>query len=318
MTRKTSAPEKVNILEMQRAFQEQSTFQEQNGIPDQDMDAKIKKARILTFYESTNPSNNEPAIMARLGTGVVFRHREGGLQIQPGETWVCEILERGTTRFAIGLLKLDAKAFFDLRSDQVDEMARVIWEGNRHVLEPRLEEMYRKRMEETFGEKLRKEMEAHNKKQAELTEQVEGLRSQLEAEKLSSKRIQTSLEKELEEEKAKKSKGGKSQTATAETWLGMPSEAVVPQVRRVSADELYSEAFLNSRRYLVHVSADRGLLTVRQSDRGTVECLDHRITLHGLGLITPYSEPIDVPAEYDPKYGGYRIWLKHIPRADTG
>lgn len=130
--------ERIDFLDFQK------NMQEEYGVTASDMD-RLKKVQVLTFFSSTEDGK----VMARLpGGGVVFRHKDGGMHINPGETWVCELLERGTTFFAIGVLKIDAKFFFDLRSDQIDIVAARIWEDNQSILEPRFEEMYRKTLDD--------------------------------------------------------------------------------------------------------------------------------------------------------------------------
>lgn len=71
------------------------------------------------------------------------------------------------------------------------------------------------------------------------------------------------------------------------------------RVRRVSPDELYCEGFRH-RNYFVHLSADQSILVIRPYERGNVVCPDKRIKLNGLGLISPYRGPSDMPCEYNP------------------
>ena len=290
--------EKKNFLDFQKEMHEEY------GVSYSDMD-RLKKVQVLTFFTS----DEDGKVMARMpGGGIVFRHKDGGTHINPGETWVCELLERGTTFFAIGVLKLDAKFFFDLRSDQVDVIADKIWEDNQSVLEPRFEEMYRKKAEDTLNTRL---LES-KKREDEALATVEDLKAEIEATGTRNKMVVVALEKELAELKE-----SALRTPTPEldrtVVSGSPfSIEMTPRIRRVGADELYSEDFRH-RHYFVHLSADRSMLTIRPHDRGNIVCLDNRITLCGLGLISPYGGPADMPAEYNPKYGGYVVYLKYIP-----
>lgn len=290
--------DRIDFFELQRRFQEE------HGITDADMD-RLKKVQVLSFFTS----DEEGTVMARLpGGGVVFRHKDGGMHINPGETWVCELLERGTTFFAIGMLKLDAKFFFDLRADQVDVLADIIWKDNQSILEPRFEEMYRKKLEEMLNERLQES----KKREDEALATVDELKTEIEAIKTRNKMVVTALEKELAELKESALRAPLTEPERSNVSGSPFSIELNPRIRRVSPDELYSEDFRH-RNYFVHLSADQSVLTIRPHDRGNIVCLDNRITLSGLGLISPYGGPADMPAEYNPKYGGYVVYLKYIP-----
>ena len=290
--------ERIDLLDMQRRWQEE------NSVTDADME-RLKKVQVLTFFSSSVDGN----VMARLpGGGVVFRHKDGGRHIDAGETWVCELLERGTTFFAIGMLKLDAKSFFDLRSDQVDVLAGIVWKENQSILEPRLEEMYRKKLEDTLNERL---LESKKREDEALTV-IEEQKIEIEAINTRNKMVVAALEKELAELRESAQHAPTLELDRPTVTASPFSIELDPRIRRVGADELYSEGF-HHRNYFVHLSADRSMLTIRPHDRGNVVCLDHRITLSGLGLISTYGGPADMPAEYNPKYGGYVVYLKYIP-----
>jgi len=295
--------DKVDFLDFQKKFQEQY------GIIDQDM-AKIRKIHILTFRTA-----EDGRILSRLSTGgIVFRHKETGMNINSGETWVCEVIERNTTFFATGLLKLDAKFFFDLRSDQVEELASIVWEKNRSILEPRFEEMYLAQMREKLDEKLSES----KKREEEANSRVEELKREIEALNIKNKMVIAAMESELAALKEKK---------TTETHAP-PSESQVnieeryfanvhPKIRRIGPDEIFSEDFRH-RNYFVHISADQSAMTIRPHDQGTVVCVDKKITLNGLGIISPYSGPTDMPAEYNPKYGAYLVMIKYSASIISG
>lgn len=292
--------EKIDFLDFQRQMKDQF------GVAEPDVE-RFKRVHILTFFNTPDGK-----IMARLpGGGVVFRHNEGGMQIGTGETWICELLEKKTTFFAIGLQKLDAKFFFDLRADQVDRLADVIWRDNQSILEPRFEEMYRKSLEDALNVRL----QDSKKREEDALAKVKELEQDLEAVSAKNRMVIAKLEEELKEAKERAQK----QIATAAPEPSSPALPMPvnlrPHIRRVSADELYSEDF-RQRNYFVHVSADQGLMTIRPHDQGNVVCLDRRITLVGLSLISPFSGPVDMPAEYDPRYGGYVVSLKYIPTSD--
>lgn len=286
---------KMDLLEMQKKYQEQY------GIIDEEM-GRVSKAHILTFWKG---DDGRPLSKLPRG-GIVFPHREGGMQISEGETWVCEVLERNTTFFAIGLVRFDATAFFDLRSDQIDRIADLIWEKNQNMLEPRFETKYldvlNRKVEERAGE-------ARKKAEEEIA-RAEGLRKQIEALELKHKMETNALEKELQETKAAQVR----QPALEQSGhLGpdvVQGTNLHPKVRRISPDQVQSEDF-RDRRYFVHVSVDRNIMTIRPHEEGNVLCADGCLTMAGLGLLSSYNGPTDLSAEYSPKYGGYLVVLKN-------
>jgi hypothetical protein len=283
----------MDLLEFQRKFQEQY------GIIDEDV-GKISKAHILTFWK-----DEEGRILSKLkGGGIVFRHRDGGQQINEGETWVCELLERNTTFFAIGVVRLDAKAFYDLRADQVDHLADVIWEKNSAMLEPRFETRYL----ETLNKKVEERAAEAKRKAEEETARAESLRKQMEAMEIRHKMELSAVEAALED--------ARKQAARQEKVHAPPSAEIGganlhPKVRRIGPDQVQSEDF-TSRRYFVHVSVDRNTMTIRPHEKGSVLCADGVLSLAGLGLVSSYNGPTDLPAEYSPAYGGYLVLLKPL------
>ncbi len=288
--------ERMDFLDFQRRMQEEY------GITDTDME-RLKKVHVLTFFTTEGGD-----VMAKLpGGGVVFRHKDGGQHIDAGETWVCEVLEKGTTFFAIGVLRIDAKFFFDLRSDQVDVLADIIWKENQSILEPRFEEMYRNKLEETLNARL---LES-KKREEEALAKIEELKAEIDANNTRHKMVISALEKELTELRESVRLTPSEDNAPPAPAFPFSME-LNPRIRRVSADELYSEDFRH-RNYFVHLSGDHSILTIRPHDRGNVVCIDNRITLCGLSLVSPYGGPADMPAEYNPKYGGYVVYLKYIP-----
>jgi len=73
----------------------------------------------------------------------VFRHRDFENTIMPGETWVCSLEKKATYYFAKGMKRVDSAFLFELKKDQIEEIASYIWDQQRHIIEPLLDEKYK-------------------------------------------------------------------------------------------------------------------------------------------------------------------------------
>lgn len=132
--------ERINLLDMQKNTVNLQELQRQYGLSDGSR-KQLESVQILTFRQA---EDDKTKIFAKfLSGGIAFRHKEGGLIINSGETWIVELSQKGSTFFAKGLAKLDSQFFFDLRHDQVDLIADTIWKNHRSLLEPMLEERYK-------------------------------------------------------------------------------------------------------------------------------------------------------------------------------
>ena len=284
--------ERMDFLDFQRRMQEEY------GITDTDME-RLKKVHVLTFF-TTEGATGWPSCPG----GVVFRHKDGGQHIDAGETWVCEVLEKGTTFFAIGVLRIDAVLLRPSVGPGRCSRGHHL-EGEPEHAGASFREMYRNKLEETLNARL---LES-KKREEEALAKIEELKAEIDANNTRHKMVISV---------------GEGADGTEESVRLTPSEdnapapafpfsmELNPRIRRVSADELYSEDFRH-RNYFVHLSGDHSILTIRPHDRGNVVCIDNRITLCGLSLVSPYGGPADMPAEYNPKYGGYVVYLKYIP-----
>jgi hypothetical protein len=128
--------------------------------------------------------------------------------------------------------------------------------------------------------------------------------------------VVASLEQEIAELKSNPAQGedGRSGPTNPERYpTSFPFLAPGPaHIRRIDGDTLFSDDFVH-RNYFVHVSSNQTVMTIRPHVEGNVLCIDKRIQLNGLSLISPYGGPTDVPAEYNPKYGGFLVMLKYSP-----
>lgn len=262
--------------------------------------------KVVTFFQG-----DEGKVLAKLPSGmVVFRHREWERIINPGETWIVEIEQRGyTTSFAKGLQKLDANFFFQLTHEHVEQVVDMIWEKNRAQIEPLLEErLSAERIKNAIDEAIA----AQSQQCLESLKEERSKRETLESEVLRLKIINTALEGEnatLRTQKANVEEVSK-EVPVADQEPFSPFTIPRVSIKRTGPDELESKNF-NKRHYFVHVSRDQTQMTIRPHDSGNIMCLDNKLHLDGLGLIAPFNGPTELSAEYSPKYGGFLVLLKY-------
>jgi hypothetical protein len=272
---------------------------DQFGTTDSDWDPMIKTA-IVTFEYDDKRDN----ISGKYKTVPVFRHREYENTILAGETWICRLdTSHDNYHFATPVHKVDASFLFELKKNQIDEIAEAVWKNHGSVIQPALEEKYREIMRESASKAVEDARSEYEAKIEDLDSKIHAL-EQRDAE---NKQIIASLE-----EKAKAVPVYQARTAPG----GMPQmfptiQSLIPtaSVRRISPDAMQSEFFTQSR-YYIHVSADHRIIVVRPHAEGNVVCMDNVITLEGLSLISSFGEPHDMISEYSSEYGGLLIHLK--------
>ncbi|PKK86028.1 MAG: hypothetical protein CVT48_02940 [Thermoplasmata archaeon HGW-Thermoplasmata-1] len=275
-------------------------FKEREGLAEEDRE-RLETTKVITFWQ-----NEDGNTMSRLPSGgVVFPHRQWADIIVPGETWLSELEQRGTTFFAKGIKKIDSAFFLDLRSDQMDEVAKALWEQNRELLEPMLEEKYQHVMEKAIEERAAESKRIADETQTKLAEREAELTQLKQMHKLTV----TALEREIRDREERE----KSDTDTpAPPMFSDGFSPRAPKIRRIEPDVLESKDF-TSVHYFVHVSPDRSVMTIRPHEQGNVACSNNRLELSGLSLILPYGGPGNIPAEYSAKYGGYVAHLRYTP-----
>ena len=308
--------ERINLLDMQKNTVNLQELQRQYGLSDGSR-KQLESVQILTFRQA---EDDKTKIFAKLPSGgIAFRHKEGGMVINSGETWIVELSQKGSTFFAKGLARLDSQFFFDLRYDQVDLIADTIWKNHRSLLEPMLEERYKKTL---YGEIENEIKSKSDRKMKETTEEMNQIKEQLEVFKKKYNKAISALKetKTISTKHIKQKKETKTDNSvhSQTNEVFEPEEFVVrnPRIRRVQPDVLECQDF-NHQHYYVHVSSDQSIMTIRPHDKVNILCTNKRITLRGLSLISSYGGPADFPAEYNPKYGGYLVYLKYVPSTLT-
>ncbi|MGI6008607.1 MAG: hypothetical protein ACOX8X_00540 [Methanomethylophilus sp.] len=272
------------------------------GITDGDWDYATQ-ATVLTF-ERDKKDNVSSIYKGKF----VYRDHSSEDVILPGETWIVSLFLNPKTElnyFAKGIMRVDAKFFFDLEKDQREEIVEALWKTCRKEIEDDLAERFETERRPLLDKEIREKTAA------------------LEAELADSKAKVASLENKIEEDTQIIDSLKKRQTleeaavpAGASDMKSVPGfEAVESifsgdiEVRRIGPDTIYSQQFSNGR-YNAHVSADRRMLLMVPSNDGQVLCLDGYVTIAGLNSMAEYNgEEHALTSKYSPAYGGVLIFI---------
>ena len=270
---------------------------EKFGLREEDWSG-LRKSAILTFREEDNGK-----VVAWYKGVPVFRHRDSEKEIFSGDTWICSLdTSRDTYYFARGLQRIDASFMYELKKDQIEEIADAVWRSQRQVVEPLLEDKYKDIMKNQLMQAIDEARTAHGEQMDAMKENMH----QLEQRVAENKKIIASLQEQREaanvreERKIEQTPG----TDPAIDIFGVRDT----QVRREGPDTI-SSLFFNRSRYFVHLSADHRLLTIRPHESGSVICMNNTMVLAGLSLVSPFEGPCDMISEYSPQYGGLKIYL---------
>jgi len=258
----------------------------------------LKKSVILSFAD-----DKDGKVMSWYNQVPVFRHKTSEMTILSGETWICSLdKSKISYYFAKGLQRIDASFMYDLKRDQIDEIAAVVWEEQRKIIEPILEDKYK----EVMKDQISAAIENERKEYVSQIRELEELNRQLEQKDAENKQIIASLTEKVN--KAQTAKQEKIQSPPAGFVSVMPDMASKILVNRDGPDTISSQIF-DKPRYFVHLSADHRMLVVRPHESGNVVCIDNAMTLQGLSLVSQYDGAGEMTAEYSSKYGGIQIYL---------
>lgn len=228
--------------------------------------------------------------------------------ILPGDIWICSLTLNPKTHsnyFAKPMQKIDASFLFQLNQEQKEEIANAIWETNKDAMMPMMEDKFRDIIDTRVNDAIAK---TKAEKETEINELNEK-NAELEKKSAEDKQIIDSLQLQID---GLKTRAGKEISAVSATPAVMetqnPFQLERPVVERIDADKIRSDAFTKSR-YFVHLSSDSRIIVVTPSDKGNVVCVDNTIALNGLSFISNFSEPREMPAQYNPEYGGILVYL---------
>lgn len=265
----------------------------------EDLDNQID---IITFKD-----DKKSGLMARYKGKRVQLEWEFQNTVQKNETWLCVLNSRDTGIKAEPIQKIDAAFFFQLKSQQVEVIANILWETHKDSLMPTLEERFLENRESTESETIKKYIQEIEKLKSQI--------DQLEDSAAADKKIIESLESD----NVKGIKTSNSLNKPIESPPNFPNfddftsslDYCMVQnaiVKRIRPDIIFSDSFVRTR-YFVHISKDRRLLLVRPHEYGDAICLNGRIELTGLGSLVQYDSPKELVARYNPTYGGLLINL---------
>jgi hypothetical protein len=272
-------------------------YNEKYGLADEEWD-NLKKSVVLSFTE------DEPGKVMSWYRGVpVFRHKSSELSILTDETWICSLdTSKVSYYFATGLQRVDSSFFYGLKQPQIVEIADVIWNEQRMIFEPLLEEKYKEIMNNQISAAVENERKEYVGQIEDLKEQ----KHQLEQKDAENKQIIASLTEKVNKTLMNRSEN--ELTKLRGINLGISDLVTEISVFRDGPDTISSPMF-DKPRYFVHLSADHRILVVRPHESGNVVCIDNDIVLLGLGLVSQYDGPYEMVAEYNAKYGGIQIYL---------
>jgi len=255
----------------------------------------IRKSAIVAF-----DYDDRGNVSGRHKGMVVYRNKKYENEILPGETWICTLEQNpqtGMNYFAKPLKRIDASFMFELKRDQLSEVADCIWNKYRESIEPV--------MEERHGEKVK----------AEIINAVGETRSEYESRiNEASAKVQELELKDIENRNIISSLQGKLSGAEQAGARGAPPLSAFGahpdvSVRRVGPDTVASESFV-SPRYSVYLSPDYRTLVLVPNTNGDVVCIDGMMTLEGLNAVSPFQDQYDMVCEYSSHYGGVMVHLK--------
>ncbi len=299
-------PEKKDLLDLQKENLTSSELQSQYNITKQEAQ-RIQDIQLLTFYQS----DKNKIVAKSPSAGFVLRHKEGGNQINPGETWFVELERHDTYCFAKPIEKVDARFFFDLRVDQIETITDIIFSKHKTIIEPTLEERIKEEIRHEIEEEYNKQLKNDTK---HLEDKNRILEKELKTIKIKHQKALDALEKANQQKTQitpQKNKDVK-ENLSHQIATYFPSEYQDLKIRRIQPDMLESESFTKPN-YFVHISSDQTLMIIRPHAQGNILCTDNKIALKGLGLITEYGGPEDLVCRYNSRYGGFEVNLKYRP-----
>jgi len=249
----------------------------------------------------------------------VYRDGYHELDINPGEIWVVSLSLNPKTNnnyFAKPLMRIDGSFLYELKKDQIDSLAKHLWEDNKVILEPALEEKYKDVVNEQIAKAVKEQTEAVIQEKKALEDKIQELQriNKEDKEIIESKEEEINLlsAKVLVMKNEPDMVAPKPAPQAQPEPVGEFTEQVKPPknvIIRAGPDMLRSESFKKSR-YFVHMSADHKSLLIRDDKNGNVVCMDNTILLAGLNTILPFTEECVLPSEYSSRYGGTIVALK--------
>jgi hypothetical protein len=268
-------------------------YHEKYGLSEEDW-SDLRKYVVLSFTE-----DDSGRVSAKYKGVPVFSQREYEKIMSAGETWICSLdMSKETYYFAKGLQRIDSSFMYELKKDQIKEIADVIWNDQKHIIEPLLEDKYKEIMEAHMMQSMEGIKEKYEGQIRLMNEEIH----QLQTRDAENKQIIASLQEQ--KEAMKKNEEHIISVGSVNEFIDIKDT----HVRREGPDTI-SSPFFDRSRYFVHLSADHRLLAIKPHDSGNVICINNTMVLAGLSMISPFERSYDMVSEYSPQYGGLKIYL---------
>ncbi len=249
----------------------------------------------------------------------VYRDNNYLLEINPGEIWIVSLSlnpKTGQNYFAKPIKRIDGSFLYEMKKDEIDSLSLYLWENNKTILQPFLEEIYKNVVNEQIAKAVREQTASFEKTISDLSDQIDELKRIKEEDS----KIIAAKEKEAELLKAKVLVMENDPPAKVPSAAPRPSKDVPEgfgdrlkpsslEIVRTGPDTLRSDGFKKSR-YFVHLSVDHKALLIRDDPNGNVVCIDSTMALAGLSTVLPFDKECPMESEYSPKYGGTLVYLK--------
>jgi hypothetical protein len=242
--------------------------------------------------------------------GIVDRdHRN---RVNVGETWLVEVVEKGTGAFfLIPLFRLDLKSLLDLQPERMKQLAEQLASKNLELGKALADKIPKAPSPEVV-----KELETARSQTNELRTAIDTLRKE-----------KTSLETKLEHLEAQQyqsrlvtfiaqrvapstsaTKAGSHLQAAMTTSQQPPSEVVDEMtLRRVDQDICESKALIHNA-YEIHFTADL-YRVVLKPNRGGVPCKSGRLVVQGLSRVDSSTAPTTYNMAWDERFGGFVAYI---------
>lgn len=330
--------QKMDFLNFQKDMMETSGI----GFSKESYDDAIKKLYVLEFHIDSHGEN----IVSSIDGIIAFIERNYmGETISPGDIWLCSGTFRNTVYYVMPLKKITSSMIMGLSDGIRDEIIDALWKANRRQFEKIFEDRYKNNLYHQARTEARDEsakiIEGLQEKMKDLEKQLEHSRMIIDGRSQSDDSGVELFSEGMEPDAA--SSAPVVQAASQVQVVQVPVMAQAPEfspasvygqyrcapgmpemrytdgmsfggpspkitVMRLAPETIQSDSFQDGK-YFVHINPSKKFLVVRRHDYGSAVCIDKKIRLDGLGDYVPFSEKVQLLAEYDARYNGLIIRL---------
>ena len=142
---------------------------EKYGTTDEDWDP-LSKAGVVRF------DYDDKGYVSGMYRGKkVYRDNNHELDINPGDIWIVSLSlnpSTGANYFAKPLQRIDGSFLYEMKKDDIDSLSKYIWENNRTILEPLLEERYKGVMNEQIAKAVKEQTETYESQISDLNAEI--------------------------------------------------------------------------------------------------------------------------------------------------